>query len=60
MTHYNACDNGGGFIPPTEGYYQYCGRTDDKFKVGGIWVSPFDVEAALASQDAILEAALIG
>ena len=43
-----------------EGYYYYCGRTDDMFKVSGMWVSPFDVEAALVSHDAVLEAAVIG
>jgi 4-hydroxybenzoate-CoA ligase len=43
-----------------DGYYVYCGRTDDMFKVGGIWVSPFEVEGALASHPAVLEAAVIG
>jgi 4-hydroxybenzoate-CoA ligase len=43
-----------------EGYYHYCGRTDDMFKVSGMWVSPFDVEAALVSHEAVLEAAVIG
>jgi 4-hydroxybenzoate-CoA ligase len=44
----------------SEGYYYYCGRTDDMFKVSGQWVSPFDVEAALTSHEAVLEAAVIG
>jgi benzoate-CoA ligase family protein len=43
-----------------DGYYVYCGRTDDMFKVGGIWVSPFDVESALVSHECVLEAAVIG
>ena len=43
-----------------EGYYYYCGRTDDMFKVSGMWVSPFEVEAALATHEAVLEAAVIG
>jgi benzoate-CoA ligase family protein len=43
-----------------DGYYYYCGRTDDMFKVSGQWVSPFDVEAALVSHEAVLEAAVIG
>jgi 4-hydroxybenzoate-CoA ligase len=43
-----------------DGYFYYCGRTDDMFKVSGMWVSPFDVEAALASHEAVLEAAVIG
>jgi 4-hydroxybenzoate-CoA ligase len=42
------------------GYFHYCGRTDDMFKVSGMWVSPFDVEAALTSHEAVLEAAVIG
>jgi 4-hydroxybenzoate-CoA ligase len=48
------------YIRDEAGYYQYCGRTDDMFKVSGNWVSPFEVEAALASHDAVLEAAVIG
>ena len=42
-----------------EGYYYYCGRTDDMFKVSGRWVSPFEVEQALASHAAVLEAAVV-
>lgn len=37
----------------------YCGRTDDMFKVSGIWVSPFEVEQALASYPGVLEAAVV-
>ncbi|MGC8532265.1 MAG: benzoate-CoA ligase family protein [Acidiphilium sp.] len=43
-----------------EGIYTYCGRSDDLFKVSGIWVSPFEVEAALGAHPAVLEAAVIG
>lgn len=43
-----------------EGYYHYAGRTDDMFKVSGRWVSPFEVEQALASYPDVLEAAVIG
>ncbi len=42
-----------------DGFYHYCGRTDDMFKVSGIWVSPFEVEQALASHDAVIEAAVV-
>jgi 4-hydroxybenzoate-CoA ligase len=48
------------YIRDADGYYQCCGRTDDMFKVSGIWVSPFEVEAALVSHEAVLEAAVIG
>lgn len=43
-----------------EGYYTYSGRTDDMLKVGGIYVSPFEVEASLMSHPAVLEAAVVG
>jgi len=42
-----------------EGRYTYCGRTDDMFKASGQWVSPFEVESALISHEAVLEAAVI-
>jgi 4-hydroxybenzoate-CoA ligase len=48
------------YLRDAQGYYVYCGRTDDMFKVSGIWVSPFEVEAALVSHEAVLEAAVIG
>jgi benzoate-CoA ligase family protein len=43
-----------------DGRWTYCGRSDDMLKVGGIWVSPFEVESALAAHDAVLEAAVVG
>jgi len=48
------------FLRDAEGYYHYCGRSDDMFKVSGMWVSPFDVEAALVAHEAVREAAVIG
>ncbi len=39
--------------------FVYCGRTDDLFKVSGIWVSPFEVEQALIAHPAVLEAAVV-
>jgi 4-hydroxybenzoate-CoA ligase len=48
------------YLRDAEGYYYYRGRTDDMFKVNGMWVSPFEVEAVLASHEAVLEAAVIG
>ena len=41
------------------GRYVYCGRTDDMFKVSGIWVSPFEIEQALVAYPPILEAAIV-
>ena len=43
-----------------DGYFVYCGRVDDMLKVGGNWVSPSEVEAALVAHDYVLEAAVIG
>jgi 4-hydroxybenzoate-CoA ligase len=43
----------------SDGVYIYCGRSDDMFKVSAIWVSPFEVEAALVAHPAVLEAAVV-
>ncbi len=43
-----------------DGYFWFCGRGDDMLKVGGIWVSPFEVEATLVEHPAVLEAAVVG
>ena len=48
------------YVRDADGYFTYSGRSDDMLKVGGIWVSPFEVEAALAAHDAVLEAAVVG
>jgi 4-hydroxybenzoate-CoA ligase len=48
------------YVRDAEGYYYCCGRTDDMFKVNGMWVSPFEVETALGSHEAVLEAAVVG
>src|SRR6266581_4490094 len=43
-----------------DGYFWYCGRADDMLKVGGIWVSPVEVEGTLIKHPAVLEAAVVG
>ncbi|MBF0392342.1 MAG: benzoate-CoA ligase family protein [Alphaproteobacteria bacterium] len=43
-----------------EGYYLYCGRSDDMLKVGGIWCSPFEIEGTLIECPKVLEAAVVG
>jgi len=43
-----------------DGYFWYCGRGDDMLKVGGIWVSPVEVENTLVGHPAVLEAAVVG
>ncbi|MFO0727403.1 MAG: benzoate-CoA ligase family protein [Myxococcota bacterium] len=48
------------YLRDSDGRYTYCGRADDMLKVGGIWVSPFEVESALARHPEVLEAAVVG
>jgi benzoate-CoA ligase family protein len=43
-----------------DGFYWYAGRADDMLKVGGIWVSPIEVENTLIQHGAVLEAAVVG
>lgn len=43
-----------------DGYYVYCGRSDDLIKVGGIYVSPMQVENALLGHPAVNEVAVVG
>jgi benzoate-CoA ligase len=52
--------SGDKYLRDADGYYVYCGRTDDMLKVSGIYVSPVEVESALISHPAVLEAAVIG
>jgi len=47
------------YIRDPDGRYTFCGRADDMFKVSGIWVSPFEVESALITHPAVLEAAVV-
>jgi benzoate-CoA ligase family protein len=43
-----------------DGYFWYAGRTDDMLKVGGLWVSPVEVENALMEHPDVLECGVIG
>ena len=51
--------SGDKYFEDEDGYYVYCGRRDDMLKVGGIYVSPFEVEGALQSHPDVLEAAVV-
>jgi benzoate-CoA ligase family protein len=48
------------YTQDADGYFWYAGRADDMLKVGGIWVSPIEVEATLIKHPAVLEAAVVG
>ncbi len=52
--------SGDKYLQDEAGYYVYCGRSDDMLKVSGQYVSPVEVEAALATHEAVLEAAVVG
>jgi len=43
-----------------DGYFIYGGRSDDMMKVGGIWCSPFEIEAKLVEHPKVLEAVVVG
>ena len=48
------------YYQDADGYFWYCGRADDMLKVGGIWVSPVEVENTLVGHPAVLETAVVG
>jgi benzoate-CoA ligase family protein len=52
--------SGDKYVEDEHGYFVYCGRRDDMLKVGGIYVSPFEVEGVLQSHPEVLEAAVVG
>jgi benzoate-CoA ligase len=52
--------SGDKYIEDEDGYFICCGRADDMLKVSGMYVSPFEVEAALLSHPDVLEAAVVG
>ena len=52
--------SGDKYLQDDAGYFVYCGRSDDMLKVGGQYVSPVEVEAALVTHETVLEAAVVG
>ena len=52
--------SGDKYVVDGEGVYTYAGRSDDMLKVSGIYVSPVEVESALITHAAVLEAAVVG
>jgi acyl-coenzyme A synthetase/AMP-(fatty) acid ligase len=48
------------FYQDSDGYFYFCGRSDDMLKVGGMWVSPVEVESAIVAHPAVVEAGVIG
>jgi len=52
--------SGDKYSQDADGNFNYAGRNDDMLKVGGIYVSPIEVESALITHAAVLEAAVVG
>jgi len=48
------------YLRRASGHLVYCGRRDDLLKVGGIYVSPMEVENALLAHPAVIEVAVVG
>ena len=48
------------YVRGTDGSYRCLGRADDVLKVGGIWVSPAEVESRLLEHPALAEAVVVG
>ena len=60
MTDDGWLDTGDTYLQDADGYYVYCGRSDDMLKVGGIWCSPVEIEGRLIEHPRVLEAAVVG
>jgi benzoate-CoA ligase family protein len=52
-------NTGDKFFMDDQGLFFYAGRTDDMLKVGGIWLSPIEVEACIIAHPAVLECAVV-
>jgi benzoate-CoA ligase family protein len=48
------------FRQDEDGYFWYEGRADELLKVGGVWVSPNEIENCLLEHEAVAEAAVVG
>jgi benzoate-CoA ligase family protein len=48
------------YIRHADGCFEYRGRSDDMLKVGGIWVSPIEVEHTILTHPLVAECAVVG
>jgi benzoate-CoA ligase len=48
------------FRKDAEGYFWYAGRADDMLKVGGVYVSPYEIENCLLQHQAVREVCVVG
>tara|TARA_R110001583_G_scaffold77197_1_gene210370 strand:- start:316 stop:1938 length:1623 start_codon:yes stop_codon:yes gene_type:complete len=52
-------NTGDKFCCDEKGYFCYSGRSDDMLKIGGIWVSPIEVEASIIEHSSVVECAVV-
>src|ERR1700716_734487 len=52
-------DTGDKYVRDADGVFTYQGRSDDMFKVSGIWVSPSEVESTINAHEAVVECAVV-
>ena len=48
------------FLKDEDGYYWHHGRADDMLKVGGLWVSPLEIEKVLTKHEFVCDCAVVG
>ncbi|MDQ6742256.1 MAG: benzoate-CoA ligase family protein [Candidatus Dormibacteraeota bacterium] len=48
------------YVSDETGHFYYQGRGDDMLKVGGIWVSPYEIEVVLTDHETVAECAVVG
>ena len=53
-------NTGDKYYVDSDGFYWFAGRGDDMLKVGGIWVSPIEVENCIMEHPAVFEVAVVG
>jgi benzoate-CoA ligase len=53
-------ETGDHYYRDDDGYYWFAGRSDDMLKVGGLWVSPAEVEHSLLEHEAVLACGVVG
>jgi 4-hydroxybenzoate-CoA ligase len=53
-------NTGDKFYKDADGFFFYVGRTNDMLKVGGIWVSPIEVEACIMEHPEVMECGVVG
>ena len=59
VLHGGALRTGDRCVADAEGFFRLLGRTDERFKVGGLWVAPAEVEDTLRGHPDVLDCAVV-